>query len=102
MNQGNLQIGEHALALALQKEQEKEADKARKASEREVREKKREEAILAALAKHSKGDFLTGSDLTTLLRHVQHPQDPKLPSKAEELRALWEERKERLNSAASI
>ena len=55
------------------------------------------DALRVAIGKHTKGDKLLMSDLVALLKHVHKPGDAKLPTKVDELKTLWEERKDRLS-----
>ena len=96
MKEGQLHLSEDLLAQALEEKKAKEDDKERKAQEKEARIQKREEELKAAMGKHARGDKLRAAELKVLLRHVHRETDADLPTKAEELRILWDERKGRL------
>lgn len=102
MNEGDLHLGPRLLTAALQKKVKKDADEAKKEHEKKQREEKKQEALKKALAKHALGEKLVTAELLSLLRYVHCDEDGKLPSKVEELRILWDQRKSRLDSMTSV
>lgn len=102
MNDGQLGLTTDLLKIALKNKEEKDAEKARKEEERRAREAKKMDDWNTALNKHNSNEKLLAEDLRALLRSVQREKDPKLPSKVEDLRTLWQERQGRLTDVASV
>lgn len=102
INSGRVDLGEDLLEWALEEKEAKVAAKQKKDKDRRSREEKKLRALNDALNKHQKGERLLGDEMKILLRHVQLDTDPKLSSKVEDLRTLWDQRKDRLSDIASV
>lgn len=96
MAQANLVLHDGLLQKALHDKETKDAEEARLAEGRTAKRIKKLEELNEAINRHRSGKKLRGQELTILLKHVHRDTDAKLPTKVDELKPLWEERKGRL------
>ena len=95
-HEGRLDLGKHLLDHALAEKLAKDAQLRKREEEKRTREAKRLQELQTARENLRDGKKLRVVNLRALLRDVSDEEDPKLPTTADELLKLWEERRQRL------